>query len=148
MYKEKGFTLIELMIAIAIVGILAALAMAHYSNYTARVRSAASAVELSSIKLAVNECASFTGRVAGCDAGTNGIPTIATFTTTSNVTTLLSVTDGVITATTGATDLTGTGLTYINTPTMVEGGTNMVWTNTGSVCNAMRGFKSGAGGCP
>ncbi|MGB3110415.1 MAG: prepilin-type N-terminal cleavage/methylation domain-containing protein [Psychrobacter alimentarius] len=144
---QKGFTLIELMIVIAIIGILAAVSMAHYSNYASRVRASAAAVEIASIKLAVNECVAQTGAIAGCDAGTNGIPAVTEFVISDNVTELTSVTDGVIRATTGATDLTGAGLTVIDTPTMAVGRSNMVWINTGSVCNTIRGFKSGTGGC-
>lgn len=145
---ETGFTLIEMMIVIAIMGILASIALPHYNSYTSHARAAAASVELASIKQAVNECVAQTGVIAGCDAGTSGIPAIAAFTTTSNVTALTAVSDGVISAITGSTDNIGNNLTYINTPTMVAGGTNIVWTNTGTVCNAARGFKSGAGNCP
>lgn len=145
---QTGFTLIEIMIVVAIMGILASITLPHYNSYTSRTRAAASAVELSSIKQAVNECVAQTGRIAGCDAGTNGIPAIAAFTTTSNVTALTSVSDGGISAITGSTDNTGNNLTYINTPMMIAGGTNMLWTNMGTVCNAARGFRSGAGNCP
>ncbi|MFC6204157.1 MULTISPECIES: prepilin-type N-terminal cleavage/methylation domain-containing protein [Psychrobacter] len=143
---QTGFTLIELMVVIAIIGILTAIAMPHYSNYTSRIRATAAAAELASIKLAVNECIALTSVIVGCNAGTNAIPTIAAFTVTDNVTALTSVVDGVITATTGATDITGTGLIYMNTPTVVNASI-MIWTNTGTTCNSARGFKSGTGNC-
>lgn len=50
---QKGFTLIELMIVVAIIGILAAIAIPAYSAYQAKSKLAASLAEVSAIKTAV-----------------------------------------------------------------------------------------------
>ncbi len=65
---QKGFTLIELMIVVAIIGILAAVALPAYQDYTVRARASELLLAASSARTAVTEmcqlnngCTSITG---------------------------------------------------------------------------------------
>src|SRR5690606_4326027 len=53
---QQGFTLIELMIVVAIIGILAAVAIPQYQNYVARSQVARVMSETSSLRTAVETC--------------------------------------------------------------------------------------------
>jgi len=56
MKNQKGFTLIELMIVVAIIAILAAIAIPQYQNYVARSQISKAVAEAGALKTAYEDC--------------------------------------------------------------------------------------------
>jgi len=133
---QKGFTLIELMIVVAIIGILAAVAIPQYQDYTIKAKLGNALTAADSLKTAVALCAQETGALTDCDAGSNGIPATTDFTATKEVASV-TVTDGVITITLAsgikATDVDGKKIAF--TPTL--GDTSLTWCVATSVSHTV-----------
>jgi type IV pilus assembly protein PilA len=131
---QAGFTLIELMIVVAIIGILAAVALPAYSKYMDKAKFSEVMLSTQAVKTAVEICGQDKGGAAGalnaaCVQNAEGIPADTTV-ATKYVTSVKTAASGVITAVPVAFGGVTAAETYVLTPALDADG-KVQWTVSG-----------------
>ncbi len=132
-HAQKGFTLIELMIVVAIIGILAAVAVPAYQTYTKKAKFSEVVSAAAPLKLGLEICFQEQRDLTSCTNGANGVP--AAIGASGNVASGVVGGNGALTAAITMTASATNGLnseTYVLTGTAAAVGSPIIWAKGGS----------------
>lgn len=133
MSKQKGFTLTELMIVIAVIGILAAIALPAYDNYAKKTKFTEVVFAASAVKTSIDSC--FQGRgnhiLTNCDSISEVSIDASGVTAANNVNSVSIAPNTALVTVTGEPSVDNA--TYILSP--IASNNSLIWT-TGGTCVA------------
>lgn len=128
---QKGFTLLELLMVIAVIGILASIAVPRFLNASAKAKFTEVISAAGSYKTAVELCIINTGSATACNAGDQGIP--AGYEGGTGKAASVTVAAGLITVTGNTKDFGADASTYTLEPVVANGVSGVSWT-VGGTC--------------
>ena len=134
--KQQGFTLIELMIVVAIIGILAAIALPAYQNYTNKAKFSEVVVATSAVKTAYEVAFAEFGNATSAAQDTAVSAAVGSANAQGGYVASVTLNQGgaSVGAITATSQTIGANATYTLTPNV--GGGNVNWTKGGSCVTA------------
>lgn len=138
---QKGFTLIELMIVVAIIGILAAVALPAYQDYTVKAKVSELMLAASSARTCITEA--YQGAGGGATIP-SGVAADCAISVTGKVTGATVATGGVVTVTgSNAATSVGANVTVTLTPTVQSSAGTLTWVCSGTPAKYVPGSCRG-----